>query len=79
LAVKDVRNRKVVSERVREVKEIEEAGDQLYAGALSALFSGAPDPIHVIKWKELLDTLEHALDEADDVANVLESIAFKHS
>jgi uncharacterized protein len=33
----------------------------------------------VIKWKELYDTLERALDQCEDVANVLESIALKHA
>jgi uncharacterized protein Yka (UPF0111/DUF47 family) len=33
----------------------------------------------VIKWKELLDNLEHALDEAEDVTNVLETISLKNS
>jgi uncharacterized protein Yka (UPF0111/DUF47 family) len=64
---------------MRDVKKIEEEGDLLYATALTHLFAGTPDPLHVIKWKELLDHLEHALDEAEDVANVLESVAIKNS
>jgi len=33
----------------------------------------------VMKWKEVYDTLERALDQCEDVANVLESIAIKNS
>jgi uncharacterized protein Yka (UPF0111/DUF47 family) len=33
----------------------------------------------VIKWKEIYDNLEHAVDECEDVANVLESISLKNS
>jgi hypothetical protein len=33
----------------------------------------------VIKWKELYDKLEDSLDQCEDVANVLESIAIKNS
>ena len=51
----------------------------LYAKAIAALFAGTPDPIEVIKWKEIYDNLEHAADECEDVANVLESISLKNS
>ena len=33
----------------------------------------------VVKWKEIFDALEHAIDECEDVSNVLESIALKNS
>jgi uncharacterized protein len=33
----------------------------------------------VMKWKELYDTLERALDQCEDVANVLESISLKNA
>jgi predicted phosphate transport protein (TIGR00153 family) len=78
-AVTGIKNPKLVFARMRDVKRIEEEGDALYARALTKLFSGTPDPIHVIKWKELLDNLEHALDEAEDVTNVLESISIKNN
>ena len=78
-AVRGIKKPALVFERMREVKKIEEEGDALYGVALSKLFAGTPDPLHVIKWKELLDNLEHALDEAEDVTNVLESISLKNS
>ena len=78
-AVTGIKNPKLVFARMRDVKRIEEEGDALYARALTNLFAGTPDPIHVIKWKELLDNLEHALDEAEDVTNVLESISIKNN
>jgi predicted phosphate transport protein (TIGR00153 family) len=78
-AVRGIKDPKLVFSRMRDVKRIEEEGDQLYAQALRKLFAGSPDPLHVIKWKELLDNLEHALDEAEDVTNVLESISIKNN
>ena len=38
-----------------------------------------PDALDVIKWKELYDNIEHAIDEAEDVINVLESVSLKNS
>ena len=79
IAVVAVKKPRIVTERSREVKLLEEEGDAIYQEALESLFAGTPDPLEVIKWKELYDTLENALDECEDVANVLESISLKHS
>ena len=62
-----------------EVHRLENEGDQLARKAIADLFSGGGHPLEVIKWKELYDTLERALDQCEDVANVLESIALKHA
>jgi uncharacterized protein len=61
------------------VKKLEEEGDFAYSEWLGRLFDEEKDPIRLIKWKEIYDTLEKTLDQAEDVANVLESIAIKHS
>jgi uncharacterized protein len=78
-AVKLVRSPSAVHRIARQVKELEEKADAAYAAAIQQLFSGTPDAIEVIKWKEIFDNLEHAVDECEDVANVLESISLKNS
>ena len=62
-----------------EAKKLEEEGDALYHDALGQLFERERDALEVIKWKEIYDNLEQTLDEAEDVANVLESITLKHA
>jgi uncharacterized protein Yka (UPF0111/DUF47 family) len=62
----------------REVRRLEEEGDALYHEWMAELFDGNPDPLTVMKWKELYDKLEDTLDGAEDVANTLESVAIKH-
>jgi hypothetical protein len=42
------------------------------------MFETEKNAIELIKWKEIYDNLERTLDEAEDVANVLESITLKH-
>jgi hypothetical protein len=61
------------------IKKLEEEGDSTYHEWLGRLFDEEKDPVTLIKWKEIYDTLEKTLDQAEDVANVLESIAIKHS
>ncbi len=77
--VKEIRTPAAVHKAARRVKELEEQADALYARAIAGLFAGTPDPLTVIKWKEIYDNLEHAVDECEDVANVLESISLKNS
>ncbi len=63
----------------REIKRLEEEGDDLYQVWLGRLFDNGTDPLTVIKWKELYDILESTLDVAEDAANVLESVTLKHA
>jgi uncharacterized protein Yka (UPF0111/DUF47 family) len=78
-AVLAVKQPKAVSERSRAIKRLEEEGDALYHDSVAALFAGSPDPLEVMKWKEIYDTLERTLDQCQTVANVLESISLKNS
>jgi uncharacterized protein Yka (UPF0111/DUF47 family) len=61
------------------INELENQGDALNRQALSALFREQHDPIIVLKWREVYDHLETAIDRCEDVADVLETIAVKNS
>jgi uncharacterized protein Yka (UPF0111/DUF47 family) len=78
-AVHKMKDSRFVGEEGVTVKKLEEEGDALYHQAVGDLFKGSPDPLEVIKWKELYDTLERAIDQCEDVSNVLQSIALKHA
>ena len=69
----------VVIRACGEVKKLEEEGDAVYGEWLGRLFDDEKNPVTLMKWKEIYDTLEKTLDKAEDVANVLESVAIKHS
>jgi hypothetical protein len=62
-----------------EAKRLEEEGDSIYHEALGQMFEKERDAIEIIKWKEIYDNLERTLDQAEDVANVVESITIKHA
>ena len=62
-----------------EAKQLEEEGDAIYHDVLGQLFEKERDAIEIIKWKEIYDDLERTLDQAEDVANVVESITIKHA
>jgi predicted phosphate transport protein (TIGR00153 family) len=78
-AVKAMRKPAIVNQHVVAIKQLEEQGDAIYHEAVGGLFAGTPDPLDVIKWKEMYDTLEHAIDSCMGVAQVLQSISLKHA
>lgn len=78
-SVAKLRKPKLVMQHSGELKKLEEEGDAIYHLAIGALFDDGADALEVIKWKELFDKLEDAIDLCDDVWNVIESIALKNS
>ncbi len=64
-------------EHAVEVNRLENRADVLLRETLAALFEEQPDPIEVIKWKEIYETLEIVTDRCEDVANVIEGIILK--
>ena len=62
-----------------EIHRLENEADDIYFKAMADLFKNSSNPLNVIKWKELYDTLENATDKCEAVANIIESIVLKHS
>lgn len=77
-AVAGMKHPRTMEAHNKRVKELEEEGDGVYHAAMGRLFLGSPDPLEVIKWKELFDNLEDGLDRCDDVSNALKAISLKH-
>ncbi len=61
------------------IKLLEEEGDALYHDAVGSLFAGKPDPIEVIRWKEIYESLEEAIDRCMGVALAVQSISLKNA
>jgi len=64
-------------EHAVEVNRLENRADALLRETLAAMFEEANDPIEVIKWKEIYETMEAVTDRCEDVANVIEGIILK--
>jgi hypothetical protein len=78
-AVAAIRRPSEVSVEVADIKALEEEGDALYHEAVGALFAGKPDPLEVIRWKEIYESLEQAIDQCMGVANAVQSISLKNA
>jgi predicted phosphate transport protein (TIGR00153 family) len=70
---------KNVTQRLVEIHRLENEGDDLYHAAIAALFHDAHDALTVLKWKEVYEKLEAAVDRCENVANIIESVIIKHT
>lgn len=61
-----------------EVNRLENDGDRLSRAAIAGLFDGGIDPMVVIRWKDIFERLEDAIDSCERVANILEGIVIKN-
>ena len=62
-----------------EINRLENAGDKQYRRILTKLFSGQYEALEVLKLKDIVDSLEHAIDAFETVANTIEQIAVKET
>jgi hypothetical protein len=77
--LRDLKDRPRLLAHCTEVNRLENEGDALLRRAVAHLFKEGADPIHVMKWKEIYDYLENAIDRCEDVANVIEGVALEYS
>jgi uncharacterized protein len=68
-----------ISHYTVEINRLENEGDRITREAVAALFDGGIDPMVVIRWKDVYERLEAAIDATEKVANILEGIVIKNS
>jgi predicted phosphate transport protein (TIGR00153 family) len=62
-----------------EINRLENDGDRITREAVASLFHNGIDPMVVIRWKDIFERLEAAIDACEHAANILEGIVIKHS
>jgi len=77
--LRDLKDRPRLIAHCTEINRLENEGDRLLRRAVARLFKEQSDPFHVLKWKEIYDNLENAIDRCEDVANVIEGVALEYS
>ena len=78
-AMPRLRGFKDLSHYTVEINRLENDGDRITREALAALFDNGIDPMVVIRWKDIFERLENAIDATEHVANIIEGIAIKNS
>ncbi|HEX6816909.1 MAG TPA: DUF47 domain-containing protein [Ktedonobacterales bacterium] len=72
------RSHEQIRELVTEINTLENDGDSVYRAAMEQLYQNQ-DPIYIIKWKQIYDHLERAIDRCEDVADELQGILLKYA
>jgi uncharacterized protein Yka (UPF0111/DUF47 family) len=63
--------------RLVEIHRLENEGDRLLRDGMASLFAGGTDPMVVIRWKDIFESLEAAVDACETVAHLIEGITLK--
>jgi len=78
-AMPRLRGFKDMSHHTVEIHRLENDGDRVVREAVASLFDNGIDPMFVIRWKDIFERLEAAIDACERVANILEGIVIKNS
>jgi predicted phosphate transport protein (TIGR00153 family) len=78
-AIPQLRGFHDISRHTVEINRLENEGDQITRGAMGSLFDTGIDPMVVIRWKDLFERLEAAIDATERVANIMEGVVIKNS
>ena len=78
-AMPRLRGFKDISHFTVEINRLENDGDRITREAIASLFDNGIDPMVVIRWKDIFERLEEAIDATEHVANILEGIVIKNS
>ena len=74
----DMKNARRTLDYCIEIHRLENIGDEQSRRALANLFQGT-DALYALKWKEIYDHVENAIDKCEDVASIVEGIVVKHT
>jgi predicted phosphate transport protein (TIGR00153 family) len=78
-AMPRLRGFKDISHFTVEINRLENDGDRITREAIASLFDNGIDPMVVIRWKDIFERLEEAIDATEHVANILQGIVIKNS
>jgi predicted phosphate transport protein (TIGR00153 family) len=77
--LRDMKNSKMILDGCVEINTLENAGDVVLRTIITNLFIKETDAIELIKWKEIFERIEEAIDVCEDVSNTVEGIVLKHA
>jgi len=78
-ALRDMKNPDKILAGCVEINTLENAGDVTIRSIMAKLFEQETDAIELIKWKDIYQLLEEAIDVCEDVSNIVEGIVLKHA
>jgi uncharacterized protein len=77
-ALADLKHLRRADQHVVEVKRLEDEGDSVVRAGIAGLFDNGSDPLMVIRWKDILEALEDAIDSGETAADLVGNIVVKN-
>jgi predicted phosphate transport protein (TIGR00153 family) len=68
-----------IREKILCIHDIESKADRLFRKTVSELFKNEPNPIEIIKWKEIYQILENTMDKCEKISNTVEGVVIKNA
>jgi predicted phosphate transport protein (TIGR00153 family) len=75
---RNMKNQRAIINSCIEINSLENEGDSISRAAIGKLFDEEKDAIKLIKWKEIYEVIEDAIDRCEDVANIIEGVTLKN-
>ncbi|MPM40980.1 hypothetical protein SDC9_87629 [bioreactor metagenome] len=72
-------NQHKILDHTRKVVVLESEGDRIYRQEVAYLFTSGGDTLEIIKWKEVLENLENALDHYESIADLIRGVVMKYA
>lgn len=77
--LKKIKDPAPLLELCRSINRHEHEADMAFRTALATLFKERTDPLEIMKWRDILESMEMATDRSEDVANIIEGIILEHA
>lgn len=79
IELKKSRKLESLKENIIQINQLEETGDKIFEDAMKKLYSSEKDCIEIIKWSNIFNCLENAIDSCEHVADCIEDVIMKNS
>ena len=77
--VKGLRSMRDLNPLIDEIERLESEADGVFRTVMAELFSGRHDALDILRWKDVVEAIESAIDAVEDASDEVQSIAVKHA
>ena len=78
IEMKNLKNIKEIKEKIVVVNGLEERGDRLYENSIRELYINQINPVEIIKWSNMYESIENSFDACENIAECIEEVLLKN-